>query len=64
MNPNRKIIQRKKRVKNEALELRENLEKNPQYNIFVGDKRYQTNFWLQFQNSSSEFKYRKVIRNR
>ena len=37
------------KVKNEAIELRQRLESNQHYNIFVGDDRYKTNFWLNFK---------------
>lgn len=64
MKFNRKASLGRKKVKNDALELRDNMERNPNYNIFVGDKRYVTNFWLQFEKDSSESKFRKTIRNR
>ena len=37
------------KINNEAIELRQKLESNQHYNIFVGDDRYKTNFWLKFK---------------
>lgn len=42
-------MMRRNKVNNEALELRKNLEANPHYNIFWGDDKYKTNFWLKFK---------------
>ena len=64
MKFNLKSKSRQRRLKNEALDLRANLIRNSNYNIFVDDRRYKTNFWLQFEKSCSEDKFRKTIYNR
>ena len=46
------------------MQLRERMESNPNYNIFAGDKRYISNFWMKFESPSSEDKFRKTIINR
>lgn len=46
------------------MQLREKMEGNPNYNIFVGDKRYISNFWMNFESYSSNDKYRRTIINR
>lgn len=64
MKLNRILNRRRNKVTNEALALRDNLETNQHYNIFVGDKKYKTDFWLEFLQPSSTKKYEKVIKRR
>lgn len=61
---NRILMKRRNKVKNEALELRDQLERNPHYNIFVGDESYKTDFWLTFTKTSSTTKYQRNIKRR
>ena len=55
---NRRLRSNRKRARNEVMNLRQQMDTNPNYNIFVGDKRYQTDFWLQFHEKQSLFKYK------
>lgn len=55
------LRKRAKRFKNEALELREKMEENPHYNIYVGDQRYKTDFWLRFLKHVSNNAFKKAM---
>lgn len=54
----------RKRIKNEVMNMRDNLDKTLNYNIFVGANRYKTDAFLRFKEPQSYYKYGKFMRRR
>ena len=54
----------RKRANVEVLNLRDKMANNHHYNIFSGDQRYKTDFWLRFLYENTQNKFEKKIHRR